>query len=276
MLKFILLLIIILCVINIRSLFETYSNKNNNNVNMVICGCARDNGKYLPDVLKKINEITKLCNKYYIIIYENDSIDNTLELLTEFNKKHKDKCHIISENNIDKIYPKRTHRLGYTRNKILDYIEQNEFNDKYNYYLNMDLDDVNVNLDVNSIKRVLKSRLNWDVVSANQKDYYDYWALRTEKYNNNSWAEGLHPALSNNKHLWGKVDKINKPFKVLSAFGGLAIYKMDKIKNCKYDGIYKNKYSKEEEDCEHVEFHKQIREKNGGDKQYIIPYLLNN
>ena len=134
MLKFILLLlIIILCiVINIRSLFETYSNKNINNVNMVICGCARDNGKYLPDVLKKINEITKLCNKYYIIIYENDSKDNTLELLTEFNKKHKDKCHIISENNIDKIYPKRTHRLGYTRNKILDYIEQNEFNDKYN------------------------------------------------------------------------------------------------------------------------------------------------
>jgi len=50
---------------------------------------------------------------------------------------------------------------------------------------------------------------------------------------------------------------------------------MDKIKNCRYDRVDYSK-SSINEDCEHVQFHKEIREKNGGDKQYIISYLLNN
>ena len=285
MLKYIFLLfIIILCIIlnNFNNkLFEKYSN----NVNMVICGCARDNGKYLPIILNKIEEITQLCNDYYIIIYENDSKDNTLELLKEFEKKHKNKCHIITETNINKKYPIRTHRLAYARNTILDYLYDNNLDKTHNCYLNMDLDDVNVNLDVNSIKRVFNSDLNWDVVSANQKKkYYDYWALRTEKYNKNCWNNGL---CIRNQYLYNWFDTKNKktinsnepPLKVLSAFGGLAIYKMDKIKNCRYNGVDNNNNIngwQSKQDCEHVQFHKEIREKNAGDKQYIIPDLLNN
>ncbi len=43
---------------------------------------------------------------------------------------------------------------------------------------------------------------------------------------------------------------------VQSCFGGLAFYRHEKILGCEYNSIA--------DDCEHVEFHKCIREKNHG------------
>ena len=257
-----------------RKKINTKENK------VIICGCARDVEKYLPKILLKIDDITKLFNNYHIIIYENDSKDNTQQILLDYKKKHKNKCHIIIEKKVDNKYHLRTHRLAHARNTILDYIFNNELDKSFNYYLNMDLDDVNLNLDINSIKRILNDKLEWDVVSANQLNrYYDYWALRTNKYNENCWNNGLCSKKKMTLDNWfniknkNKINRDNPPLKVLSAFGGFAIYKMDKIKNCRYDGIYNSDNAKE--DCEHVIFHKEIREINGGDKQYIIPYLIN-
>ena len=68
-----------------------------------------------------------------------------------------------------------------------------------------------------------------------------------------------------------------KPIKVLSAFGGLGIYKIKSIKKCKYNGVEiktDNKTHFIDEDCEHVKFHECMRN-NGNDKIYIIPYLNN-
>ena len=52
---------------------------------------------------------------------------------------------------------------------------------------------------------------------------------------------------------------------VLSAFGGCAIYKMPKIKNCWYDAQNRDKSTSRIyyiEDCEHVSFHRQMKERN--------------
>jgi hypothetical protein len=272
-------IVLILTVIILPYFYDYINYKKYNKV--IICGCARDVEKYLSKILIKIDDITKLFNDYYIIIYENDSKDNTQQILLDYKKKHKNKCHMIIENNVNNKYPLRTHRLAHARNTILDYIYDNKLDKRFDYYLNMDLDDVNLNLDVNSIKRVLNDKLDWDVVSANQLNrYYDYWALRTTKYNENCWDNGLCSKKKETLDNWfdiknkKNINIDNPPLKVLSAFGGLAIYKMNKIKNCRYNGIYNNDYTKE--DCEHVIFHREIRKKNLGDKQYIVPYLTNN
>lgn len=285
----IILLIVVISILITLQITDHFSDKQNN-YNMIICGCARNVEKYLPDALNKIEELCKICDKYFIIIYENDSTDNTLEILNKFNKKYKNNCKIISENNLDKRFPKRTHRLSYARNKILDYINKNNMYNEYNYYVNIDLDNVNKQLNINAVKKLLTSNLDWHVGTANQKNiYYDLWALRTHKYNKNMWSydehnKGVDFNLTSRLGV-NNIDVNSKPIRVLSAFGGFAIYKINKIKNCSYDGYYDDpkvddKKSGDEtpdfdEECEHVKFHKDIREKNNG-KIYIIPYLTNN
>lgn len=266
-------------------IFKSYSkieSFSNSGYKMVIGGCARNCGGFLPKILKKIKEITKLCSDYQIIIYENDSTDNTLKLLNNF-KNNNQNVTIITEKNISEKIPKRTHRIAYARNKIIEEIYKQNFDQKYDYFMNLDLDDININMDINSIKKFLNSDLDWDVGTANNKRYYDYWALRTPKSNINCWNNG--PCTNNKIDLgqWfdsfsgSKIDKNNKPIKVLSAFGGLGIYKIKSIKNCKYDGVERNPSKKgtfKDEECEHVTFHECMRN-NGNDQIYIIPYLNN-
>ena len=226
----------------------------------------------------KIQKIIKFCSNYKIIIYENDSTDNTLELLNKYKNENNGNVIIISEKDLDKKYSARTHRLAYARNKIIDIINNNYVN--YDYFLNLDLDDINLNLDVNSIKKILDSNFEFDVATANNKKYYDYWALRTKKNDYNCWNGNgscfKNPILLDywfNEIKGTKINKNTKPIKVLSAFGGLGIYKIKSIGDCKYNGIEKNPKPLNE-DCEHVDFHKCMIN-NGNDKIYIIPYLNN-
>ena len=46
---------------------------------------------------------------------------------------------------------------------------------------------------------------------------------------------------------------------VNSAFGGIAIYKIKSIQECRYNGLYDD----EGEKCEHVDFNECIRSKGG-------------
>jgi hypothetical protein len=253
-------------------------------MNAIICGCAFNIEEYLDIIKIKIEDLRTLFDKTIVIIYENDSTDNTLNILQNYSK-HYNNIIIITENGIRNKITYRTHRLAYTRNKIIEYIFTNNLDSEYDYFINMDLDDVNINLDIKSVKKVLNDNsFLWDAVFANQtKNYYDYWALRTNKFDFNFWS--IHNKKNNidGGKLYNYFDKIkhikiipkdDKPKQVISAFGGFGIYKIQTIKNCKYDG---NSYLKNDiiEDCEHVSFHKNMI-KNGFDKLYIVPYLLNN
>ena len=270
-------MLLILLIFNFKSI-ESFNN--NNKYKVVIGGCCRDCEKYLPSILKKIKQITHFCEDYQIIIYENDSQDKTLKILKKFEEEFPNVT-ILSENGIKDKYQLRTHRLAYCRNKILDVINKSNYHKKYDYFINLDLDNVNTNLDVQSIKKYLDSKFDFDVGTANQKKYYDYWALRTEKYDKNCWNNNgacirnnivLDDWFDNYKGTY--IDKKEKPIKVISAFEGLGIYKLQSIGDCRYDGIEDNATNGFKEDCEHVKFHKCMI-KNGHDKIYIIPFLNN-
>ena len=58
-----------------------------------ICGTVKNCGKYLDDVFMNIDKIIKLFKTYYIIIYYDDSIDDTYEKLNKYKKKYKMKIH---------------------------------------------------------------------------------------------------------------------------------------------------------------------------------------
>ena len=290
-LKYILLGILIILVVLVlffvlklkKNLFEDF-NEYTDESSLIIAGCARDCGKYLPYVLKKIK---KLANnkKVYFIFYENDSKDNTNKILQNFVNEINDennnnqKAHLITEKlNIKR----RTPRIAYCRNEILKYIMNNNLNKKFKYFINMDLDNVNINLNIKSVNRCLNESNKWDIASINQNNkYYDLWALRTYNKKNNCWYKDSCPLYT--LDTWfnniSKLKKIrNIPINlnylpVISAFGGFTIYKTKLLNNSWYSGEDKNNHNID--DCEHVNFHESILNNFPKTKFYIIPYMTN-
>jgi hypothetical protein len=86
--------------------------------------------------------------------------------------------------------------------------------------------------------------------------HYDAWALRL-----NSPFDDYTAGLGGWKHMW--IPPVGSPpVPVCSAFGGLAIYDTYAYLRGQYDGT----------DCEHVPFHRTIKERTGG-QMYLDPSM---
>jgi glycosyltransferase involved in cell wall biosynthesis len=266
-----------------------------NNYKVVIVGCTKNNQKCIRSNLLKLVQIGSQFKDYNIIIYENDSMDNTLQQLQEFKSENKN-FDFIHETQIENKYSNfrnidmRAAILTHGRNILLDQVI-NKYS-MYDYMIMIDMDNVLIGFNPQNICEVFKHNVDeWDVITSNCTiKYYDIWALRIS---NNIWKPEIHGKIWNKpiEHdCWRQITQDIHPTRCVdnyqkfitttmplietdSSFGGLGIYKISKIKNCKYNGFVYNsdgtvKYSQ----CEHVAFNTDIR-KNGG-KIFICPTLL--
>ena len=266
------------------------------NYKIVIAGCTKNSGNYIYQHLLKLVQIGKMFNEYQIIIYENDSNDNTLNELEKFKLQHSNNFIFINETQVLAIYiniDNRIQIISHGRNIILK-----EINEKYNDYdfmLMIDLDNILDNFKPEIISNIFKYDINkWDVLTSNCiNKYYDIWALRISKQ---IWKPEIHGKIWNKpiehdcwyeivdnihpRHCvknYQKIIPINCPLiETDSSFGGLGIYKISKIKNCRYHSYcYDNNKNVLRGQCEHVSFHRDIKNNNGG-KIFICPSLLVN
>ena len=257
---------------------------------VVVCGCTRNSGNYIYNHLLSLVQIGKYFTEYVIIVYENDSTDDTVQRLQKF-KEFNSNFYYIHETNVAHINNTRTRILSHGRNMLLQ-----EIRDKFTNYELMimtDLDNVLNNFDTGCIDDVFKYDINsWDVLTANCLNrYYDIWALRISL---NIWDPLIHEPIwtkemkknmnydyrydKNRNRNSNKISHIkmcqaliprNYPLIASdSSFGGIGIYKISKLKNCMYNG---NAIS---EQCEHVAFHMGI--KNNGGRIFICPSLIVN
>jgi hypothetical protein len=81
MINYILILIFVLLLV-FSYLFIKFKKDKYDKVenSAVIVGTARDIEKFLKNTIKKLEMISEIFQKYQIIIYENDSKDNTLNI----------------------------------------------------------------------------------------------------------------------------------------------------------------------------------------------------
>ena len=245
---------------------------------IVIAGCGQNIRPYIQRVFKNIYTIARLFNDYKIIIFENDSIDNTLEILNAYDKKDPNMI-LLTERNIP--VPTYLHpcRIAYCRNRLLEKIN-NSFAD-YDFMVMLDLDDVCVApIQIHHFKNIFKNKV-WDSVSFNRDKYYDKWALRYPPFMKSCWnfarrAECHRYTMKLEHHIIHLL-KNNDMVPVLSAFNGFAIYKIDKIKGCIYDGRNKERplgnRTRHMQDCEHVAFHRAMMEKNNA-RHFISSLIL--
>ena len=260
--------------------YKNVPNLKNNLINtfsVVIAGCCINVERFIKRNLFIMNEIGKRFKDYKIIIYENDSKDNTREILIN-NKK--DNCDYIFENNVN--ITNRTERIAHCRNKILQHINNNYNN--YDYMLMLDLDDVLISGKlINTIHTCfLYNHNQWDAMFANCLDkYYDIYALRKKNYLTSCcWNNVNLLKLTGVPHSIAYkecIDKfiINYPIdkgliSVISAFGGAGLYKIKSIGNAEYNGYDTNHIDKQV--CEHVSFNTNLI--NKGCKLYINPKMI--
>jgi hypothetical protein len=246
-------------------------------------GIARNVEKDIGKTLKNIDKMNAMFSgPNYFIAYENDSDDKTLEILNNY--KFNGSKILIAEQGAHKSYKKRTERIAHARNVVLDSIAKLKDNGvTFDFIINIDLDDVNHSINLLEFYKSFDPELlnKWSVLTANQIEYYDYWALRTKDYDRNIFAKGNYLE----EDLLGRYFKDIPDWKtfysdlqtVISAFGGLAIYKYNVVfpkssKYCLYD-------SDKGTDCEHVLYHKCLlrsSKDNGKPVRIVInPKLLN-
>lgn len=234
-----------------------------------ICGTVRNCGKYLDKIFQNMEKISTLFEDYVIILYYDNSNDNTLQKLTEYQKKNPK---LVLYINTEPLLNYRTHRISKGRNKCLEIMRQN-YND-YEYFIMMDCDDrCSYNIKLNLLANYLK-RTDWDALSfKHPAGYYDSWALSKRPYvlschnfRDTCMGQRMITKIINNTPKYGLIT-------CLSAFNGFSIYRKNKFDNCYYDGKFRLDYipaylikenikyagkidlSQNKEDCEHRFFH---------------------
>jgi len=245
----------------------------------LIGGLARNCEKTIKDdVLYLQNALADYPNKHWLII-ESDSDDNTIQALREL-ESMVENFRYISIGTMRNRIPDRTKRIAYCRNKYLEEFETDPEYQDSDFIVMADFDGMNSCVTNKSIDSCWE-RSDWDVATANQwGPYYDIFALRHPLWSpNNCWEAqvflanmGMDEDESKAVAVYSRMLQIPEAsewIEVDSAFGGLAIYKTASIKGLRYVGADANG----EEICEHVNFHKLIKDKGG--RIFINPRLIN-
>jgi glycosyltransferase involved in cell wall biosynthesis len=240
--------------------------KNLNVSSIVIVGLARNCEKTIVKEIKQINSSFQKAKNIKWIIVESDSNDDTINKINKLSKKYSIK--LISLGNLIDHIPKRTARIAHCRNVYLNELKNNAEYKYSDFVVIVDLDGVNSIVNQKSIESCWKLKINWDACFPNQlAPYYDIWALR-----HNLWcaADCFEEATFLTKHSKGqsfneivsrKMIQLSVDAQVIevdSAFGGMGIYKIECLKNSEYKGLT----SDGKEFCEHVYFHRKLREQN--------------
>jgi hypothetical protein len=263
-----------------------------------ICGTVRNVGGYLDKIFSNMEKLGSVFDDYVIIIYYDDSTDNTLQKLKNYQVINPKLNFYVNKKIVSNF---RTQRIANARNGCLQMIRSN-YSD-YEMFIMMDCDDVcesEVKIDV--IKKYLNKN-SWDALSFNRNSYYDVWALSIRPYifsyrHYKNETKVLGQMKSYIEDLLKKVPE-NGLLTCASAFNGFSIYRTNMFLNCNYDGkvrldlipknyIYNNVvvngqkiefkpyYGTEQtiyEDCEHRAFHLEAINKNGA-RIRISPEIL--
>jgi hypothetical protein len=204
-----------------------------------ICGTVRNCEVYLDSIYGNMMKITQLFEDYVIILYYDESSDNTIQKLNYYSSINNKFTFYVNTDTMDQY---RTHRLAKGRNYCIQQIRDHYAD--YNYFIMIDCDDVCSGfLDMSVLLYYLNDNNEWDGLSFNHPSgYYDLWALskRPYVYSCHNYEKGQ----SVKKYIEAIIKNTpdNELIPCLSAFNGFGLYKTNKFINCSYNGVYNTDY----------------------------------
>jgi glycosyltransferase involved in cell wall biosynthesis len=230
---------------------------------LVVTGMTRNDYKHQDATIKTIKRQMNNFDVIKVIIYENDSTDNTLNGLNTWSELLNIPVQIITQTNLK---GSRTERFATGRNALIKAVRTPE----PDYMLLIDMDGVSDDLE--GVETCLDLPEKWGVCCTNQRDvYYDLWVLRT--FDNwcdcDVWYDSKCAADRNAKFKY--IPPSSPPIRVKSCFGGAALYNYKrKVKELIDRGAHY-----EADPVGHVFFHKSLRELDNDLELYIQPKMLN-
>ena len=235
------------------------------NKKVVFCIPVRNESSNLKSLFKTLDKLNLKFEDYFIIFVESDSSDNSSDLIKKYLERRKG---VLINKNLQGI-ENRVMRLAISRNEYLNFIKNDQNLKTYDLMIVLDCGGVNGSLTVKKIKNAILENENSIGIFPTQKFlYYDIWTLRIDNIINYDCFEELFKSYKKNSkirkiffNLIGRFLFINfiiktKKINVISAYGGMGIYKLNKVIDFTYD-------SNNGKNCEHVEFNKQIYKKYG-------------
>lgn len=267
-------------------------------MNCCICGPVKNCGPYLNKVLSNMEKLGSIFEDYKILIYYDESSDDTLQILKNYQLTNPKMLLYVNSKPVSQF---RTHNIADARNFCLHYVKQNI--EYFPYFIMMDMDDVNCKeLNLEPLARSLL-REDWDALSFNTTPaYYDIWGLSIWPYcfSYNHFEDNVEFYTIMQNYVTQLLEKL-EPGELLpciSSFNGLSIYKTHKFLKTYYDGrirldivpginilahskaagsklVFKKYVTSDGryEDCEHRAFHIQARQ-NSCARIMISPEVL--
>lgn len=204
---------------------------------LAVLGLWRDSENYINSTLKALSDLKEICDPEFYF-YENDSIDNTYQILSDwmFNKTGQ----LISENikapkfgsvpNIERLI-----LLSYYRNKVKTLLTN--YDNIYVLLIDTDikfnnshlLDLINNMEKTNAVMVSSNTRQNQipDLMFSKTSDsFYDVFAMRDRYHNNGLYFTDCPFVLQSDRLLWQELS----PVKTQSSFGGFALVKTHALK----------------------------------------------
>lgn len=257
------------------------------NSNIAICGTVRDCANSLSNNIFVIEQLRSKFQNSVVIIIENDSIDNTKQVLDQWSKTSRNvviECQDFGIQTIKVVGGKvdrsfSRHRIEQMCKHRQRYMNRLALEKNLDYVMVVDLDLESINID--GIANSFGQALDWDAITANGvsakrrlKDsyqghvYFDTYALR----HIGDSKPRTRSAIMDDQILMQGMEKGAPLLAVASAFGGLAIYRYPALMSANYC-VLDNADPEVEVLCEHIGLHKQMAE-NGHRNIYINPSML--
>ena len=233
---------------------------------VVVTGLARNLGSILPTTIRRLERLCRLFADYRVVVYENDSTDNTKLLLRKWALDDR-RVRAVSEDRNDPVNPgtrclKRVERMALYRQRCQETILDDHR--QFDAVIVVDLDILG-GWSEDGIANSFGQR-HWDFIGANGLIYrrdghrintlrqYDTWAFRV-----GDDCKPFSTAVAG-----GFLFRCGEPLvPVASCFGGLGIYTMAAYRQGRYGGT----------DLEHATFHRSLIAA-GHDRLFLNPSQL--
>ncbi|MBU3604747.1 hypothetical protein [Polynucleobacter sp. AP-Kaivos-20-H2] len=247
--------------------------------NILIAGPARNIGEFVAQNIQALLDACINFKSAKALVIESDSSDNTIDVLDALKQSNK-QFNYISLGILAKKMPKRTERLAFARNRVLDEVVNNPEYANVDFIAMADLDGINRHISAEKIEACWNLKEPWDVVTANQPDrYYDIWTLRHPVWSpddclsqRSKLEKVIGKEAANTLAVKAKqvsLDPSQGMIEVDSAFGGLGIYKRSAFEAGRYIGLDADG----NEVSDHISFHRDL--KRAGYRIYINCALVN-
>jgi glycosyltransferase involved in cell wall biosynthesis len=255
------------------------------NSSVSICSIVRNCQRNLEKNIPRVEKLRSLFKDSEIIVFENDSKDNTLKILKRWERESYN-VHVFSDTfkgfaislkpsgNENPYYSiSRIEKMVIYRNKYIHFLNNHGIERDYVIVIDLDI----ANFYIYGIIHSFGTSIPWNSISSNgisisstfRKQYHDSYALIEYGKLNQIQTE---QSIKLNRIRYSFLKQGMPLLQVDSAYGGLAIYKWISIKDIYYSYLINND-SRVQCKSEHVGFHMLMKE-NGHDKIFINPTMI--